>query len=873
MKAKENELWEAGLNDRQVEESRAKHGSNELTPPKRPSMWKLYLEKFQDPVIRILLVAALLSFVVAFVEGEFAETIGIVCAILLATGIGFYFEYDAARKFDVLNALGSEAMVKVVRNGQVCEVARKELVVGDVILLETGDEIPADAELLKSESLQVNESNLTGEPVTRKSADKADFDENAPYATNRLMRSTTIVEGSATARVVAVGDHTEIGKVAREATVLTGEKTPLNKQLDRLAGFISKIGYTVAFLTFTIFTVHGLMEYVPTVTTWGSREYLHVFRLVLENFMMAVTLIVMAVPEGLPMAVTLSLALNMRRMLKTNNLVRKMHACETMGAITVICTDKTGTLTQSRMTVSQMLMKDEHADLLSEAIACNTTAFLNEARTEGLGNPTEVALLLWMQGRGADYMALRERAGEIARLPFSSERKYMATIVDSAVLKRRVIYVKGAPEIVLGLCKGLTDEQVAAYQAQLKEWQMRAQRTLLMAYKEVAAGEEDCADLVQAGGLTLAGLAAISDPVRPEVPHAVENCLKAGVQIKVVTGDSTGTAVEIARQIGLWKPSDDDRNCMKGVEFAALSDEEALKRIKDLKVMSRARPLDKQRLVKLLQSQGEVVAVTGDGTNDAPALNFAQVGLSMGSGTSVAKEASDITLLDDSFRSIVTAVMWGRSLYKNIQRFVMFQLTINFTALLVVLIGAFSGTALPLTVTQMLWVNIIMDTFAALALASLPADPKVMNEKPRPVSQFIITRPIWTSIVGYGTVFVLVLLAMLWFPQYVPGEGTYELTIFFTFFVLLQFWNLLNAKTFSTTDSAFRGLGKCTGVLTVLALILLGQWLIVQFGGAVFRTVPLSLQDWGLVLGMTSMVLWIGEIGRLFKRLMRVKKA
>ena len=463
--------------------------------------------------------------------------------------------------------------------------------------------------------------------------------------------------------------------------------------------------------------------------------------------------------------------------------------------------------------------------------------------------------------------------GEIARLPFSSERKYMATIVDSAVLKRRVIYVKGAPEIVLGLCKGLTDEQVAAYQAQLKEWQMRAQRTLLMAYKEVAAGEEDCADLVQAGGLTLVGLAAISDPVRPEVPHAVENCLKAGVQIKVVTGDSTGTAVEIARQIGLWKPSDDDRNCMKGVEFAALSDEEALKRIKDLKVMSRARPLDKQRLVKLLQSQGEVVAVTGDGTNDAPALNFAQVGLSMGSGTSVAKEASDITLLDDSFRSIVTAVMWGRSLYKNIQRFVMFQLTINFTALLVVLIGAFSGTALPLTVTQMLWVNIIMDTFAALALASLPADPKVMNEKPRPVSQFIITRPIWTSIVGYGTVFVLVLLAMLWFPQYVPGEGTYELTIFFTFFVLLQFWNLLNAKTFSTTDSAFRGLGKCTGVLTVLALILLGQWLIVQFGGAVFRTVPLSLQDWGLVLGMTSMVLWIGEIGRLFKRLMRVKKA
>ena len=872
MNTKESDFLQTGLNDQQIEESRSQHGNNELTPPKRPSMWKLYLEKFQDPVIRILLVAALLSFVVAFVENEFAETIGIVCAILLATGIGFYFEYDAARKFDVLNALGSEALVKVVRNGQVCEIPRKDLVVGDVILLETGDEIPADAELLQSESLQVNESNLTGEPVTRKSTDSKDFDKNAPYATNRLMRGTTIVEGNAIAKVIAVGDHTEIGKVAREATVLTGEKTPLNKQLDRLAGFISKIGYTVAFLTFTIFTIHGLMEYIPTVGQWGGKEYFHVFHLVLNNFMMAVTLIVMAVPEGLPMAVTLSLALNMRRMLKTNNLVRKMHACETMGAITVICTDKTGTLTQNRMTVSQMLMKKEDTDLLCEAIACNTSAFLNEDRTEGLGNPTEVALLLWMQAQGADYMAVREHAAEIARLPFSSERKYMATIVQSSTLKQKVIFVKGAPEIMLTLCKGLTDAQTAAYQAQLKDWQAHAQRTLLLAYKEVPEGvEEDCAALVQAGGLTLVGLAAISDPVRPEVPQAVRNCLKAGVQIKVVTGDSTGTAVEIARQIGLWEETDTEQNCMKGIDFEALSDEEALQRIKGLKVMSRARPLDKQRLVKLLQSQGEVVAVTGDGTNDAPALNFAQVGLSMGSGTSVAKEASDITLLDDSFRSIVTAVMWGRSLYKNIQRFVMFQLTINFTALLVVLIGAFMGTALPLTVTQMLWVNIIMDTFAAMALASLPADPNVMNEKPRPVNQFIITRPIWTSIIGYGSAFVVVLLALLFHAERAGSMSGWELTMFFTFFVLLQFWNLLNAKTFSTTDSAFAHIGKCRGVLIVLALILLGQWLIVQFGGPVFRTQPLSLTDWGILLGTSSIVLWLGEIGRFIKRISRKK--
>lgn len=870
MSEQEKDLLSSGLTAREVEESRAKYGTNELTPPVRPSMWRLYLEKFQDPVIRILLVAALLSFIVAFVEQDFAETIGIVCAILLATGIGFYFEYDAAKKFDVLNALGSESMVRVVRDGTVVEVPRKDLVVGDVILLDTGDEVPADAELLQAETLQINESNLTGEPVVRKSTNPKDFDEKAPYATNHLMRSTTIVEGRAVARVIAVGDHTEIGKVAREATVLTGEKTPLNKQLDRLAHMISIVGYTVAVLTFLIFTVHELMILWPNVTVWDKAAYFEVFKIVLNNFMMAVTLIVMAVPEGLPMAVTLSLALNMRRMLKTNNLVRKMHACETMGAITVICTDKTGTLTQNKMTVSEMVENGAETAMLEESLACNTTAFLNEERTQGLGNPTEVALLLWLQAHDKDYIGLRNAAPEIVRLPFSSERKMMATVVDSAVCNRRVIYVKGAPEIVLNLCAGLTDEERADYQRRLKDWQMHAQRTLAMAYKVISVTEHtDCEALLQAGGLTLLGVAAISDPVREEVPPAVKSCLKAGVKIKVVTGDSSGTAIEIARQIGLWNENDDERNYMRGADFAALSDEEALERIKDLKVMSRARPLDKQRLVKLLQQQNEVVAVTGDGTNDAPALNFAQVGLSMGSGTSVAKEASDITLLDDSFRSIVTAVMWGRSLYKNIQRFVMFQLTINFTALLTVLIGAFIGTTLPLTVTQMLWVNIIMDTFAALALASLPADPAVMNERPRPVSQFIITRPIWGSIIGYGSAFVIALLAfMLYFGE--DGELTInQLTIFFTFFVMLQFWNLLNAKAYSSHKSAFCGLARCYGVLMVLVFIIVGQWLIVQFGGRVFRTVPLSWNDWLLVIAASSLVLWVGEFLRAVQRIRR----
>lgn len=874
MDTTEFDFWNAGLTAQQAKESRKLHGANELTPPARPAVWKLYLEKFQDPVIRILLIAALLSFIVAFVEQDFAETIGIVCAILLATGIGFYFEYDAARKFDILNALGSESQIKVIREKAVRELPRKELVKGDVILLDSGEEIPADAELLKADGLQVNESTLTGEPMVHKSTNPKEFDENAPYPTNHLMRGTTILEGSAVARIIAVGDHTEIGKVARESSIQPDEQTPLNKQLNKLAGLINKIGYSVAILAFLIFTIRDLIHFVPEVTVWDNMDYLHVFKLVLNNFMMAVTLIVMAVPEGLPMAVTLSLALNMRRMLQTNNLVRKMHACETMGAITTICTDKTGTLTQNRMTVSQMLNFHEDTRRIAEAIACNTTAHLDEKQTGGAGNPTEIALLLWSKENGSDYIETRKANKVVARLPFSSERKYMATIVTSDTSGRPTLYIKGAPEILLDLCSGLSDEQVKEIQEQLSDWQHHAQRTLLIACKELTGTTQaqDCAQAVQTGGLRLLALAAISDPIRQEVPSAIESCRQAGVKVKIVTGDSTGTVIEIARQIGLWTKEDGDKNCIRGVDFAKLTDEEALERLGDIKVMSRARPLDKQRLVRLLQKEGEVVAVTGDGTNDAPALNYAQVGLSMGSGTSVAKEASDITLLDDSFSSIVTAVMWGRSLYRNIQRFVMFQLTINFTALLVVLIGAFLGTDLPLTVTQMLWVNIIMDTFAALALASLPAEPKVMEDKPRPAGQFILTRPIRNFILCYGTAFVITLLAILLRATHTGGNlNTLELTVFFTFFVMLQCWNLLNVKAFPTLSSAFCHLHKCYGLLSVLALILIGQFLIVQFGGAVFRTVPLSPMQWCLIIACSSATLWIGECVRFIKKL-RTKK-
>lgn len=891
MTAKKNDYYHGGLTDEEVRISREKYGINLLTPPKRPSLWKLYLEKFEDPVVRVLLVAAFFSLLISVVENEYAETIGIIAAILLATGIGFFFEYDANKKFDLLNAVNEETLVKVIRKGRVQEIPRKDVVVGDTIVLETGEEIPADGELLDAISLQVNESNLTGEPVISKTTVEADFDEEATYASNRVLRGTTVVDGHGTMRVLCVGDNTEIGQVARQSTEQSTEPTPLNIQLTKLANLIGKIGFSVAGLAFAIFFIKDVLLVFQFSTFHTFADWLPALKATLQYFMMAVTLIVVAVPEGLPMSVTLSLALNMRRMLSTNNLVRKMHACETMGAITVICTDKTGTLTQNLMQVYEpsfyglkdggKIGDDDISKLVVEGISTNSTAFLEEMaeseKPKGVGNPTEVALLLWLNAQDRDYLAIREGASVIDQLTFSTERKFMATLVKSPLMNKKVLYVKGAPEIVLGKCKEVildgkkadAKEYRPTVEAQLLGYQNMAMRTLGFAYKIVDDTDtRDCVDLVAGHDLSFLGVVAISDPIRPDVPDAVLKCQSAGIDIKIVTGDTPGTATEIARQIGLWKPEDTEHNRITGVAFAGLTDEEALNRIMDLKIMSRARPTDKQRLVQLLQQKGAVVAVTGDGTNDAPALNHAQVGLSMGTGTSVAKEASDITLLDDSFNSIGTAVMWGRSLYKNIQRFIVFQLTINFVALLIVLLGSLVGTELPLTVTQMLWVNLIMDTFAALALASIPPSETVMKEKPRSSSDFIISKAMRLSIFGVGTIFLIILMGMLyWFE---PAEGDIsirQLTIFFTFFVMLQFWNLFNARVFGTTDSAFKGISKSYGMELIVLAILGGQFLIVQFGGAVFRTEPLDLITWVIIIASTSLVLWIGEAIRFIRRL------
>ena len=911
----DNRLSIAGLTDAQVAESRSRNGANVLTPALKESLWSQFLGKFKDPIILILLVALGLSFAVACVhyftgqEGAnvFLEPVGIAFAVLLATCVGFAFEVSANKKFDVLNQVNDDTQVKVIRNGHIGQIARKDVVVGDIVVLETGEEVPADGRLLEAVSLQINESTLTGEPLAAKTTVEADFDPEATYPSDRVMKGTTVVDGHGLMVVTEVGDATEYGKVYEGSQIENTVKTPLSLQLERLAGWITTASYILA----SVIVAARLGMYFHGLERFDWLDFGGYF---LNTCMIAVTVIVVAVPEGLPMSVTLSLALSMKRMLAAHNLVRKMHACETMGAATVICTDKTGTLTQNRMKVyrtdfyalpDQSLAEDEASRLIREGIAANSTAFLDlsdPAAAKPLGNPTEGALLLWLHDQGIDYAPLREKAAVREQLTFSTERKYMATVVDSGFSDERIVYVKGAPEIVFGLCRYvLTPDGPApaeAFRAQLEKellgYQNQAMRTLGFAYRPIDQdtvcfedGRLVCSDLV------FLGIAAISDPVRKEVPEAVKACLDAGIQVKIVTGDTPATAREIGRQIGLWTPADNDRNQLTGTEFAEMSDELLSDRVLDLKILSRARPMDKARLVRLLQQKGQVVAVTGDGTNDAPALNAAQVGLSMGDGTSVAKEASAITILDNSFLSIARAVMWGRSLYRNIQKFILFQMTINVAACLIVLIGSFLGTESPLTVTQMLWVNLIMDTFAALALASLPPDERVMRDRPRKTTDYIITRKMGAFILGTGLFFVVLLFGFLQYLKHTDltrlsafsltgfvsdffnfhevkqGLSAYELSLFFTFFVLLQFWNMFNAKAFGTHRSAFAGLWKSRGFLLVLLAILGGQYLIVTFGGPLFNVMPLAWSDWGILLLVTSLVVWAGELLRWIDRLRR----
>lgn len=894
-----------GLSAQEVEASRKEHGENVLTPPAKKPIWLQFLDKFKDPLIIILIFAGVLSIGISFYEylglghgaAVFFEPGGIFVAILLATGLSFYFEYQADKEFAILNQVNDDEPVEVIRQSNITEVPRRNIVVGDIVVLNTGEEVPADGELLESIQLSVDESSLTGEPMCPKTTDESLFDKDATFASNHVMKGTKVMEGHGIMRVTAIGDATEQGKVFEAVQIDNSVRTPLDEQLDRLGKWVAKMSYVVG-----VGIIVGRILIYFFSPSYQGFDLMPFIAYVLQTLMIAVTLVVVSVPEGLPMAVTLSLAYSMRRMLKTNNLVRKMHACETMGATTVICTDKTGTLTQNQMRVddAQFYGVAPDSSAVTEGIAVNSTAqldFTDPEHPRVLGNPTEGALLLWLNSHAIDYRKVREEAEVTEQLPFTTERKYMATVVKSALMPgKRIIYVKGAPEIVFSLCKTAGEGATGgSIEKQLLEYQNRAMRTLGFAFDILDENEVAIADgKVAAEHLHFIGIAAIADPVRADVPAAVKECIDAGISIKIVTGDTPATAREIGRQIGLWTDTDTDNNIITGPEFAALTDEEVMNRVLDLKIIARARPMDKKRLVESLQKKGQVVAVTGDGTNDAPALKAAQVGLSMGDGTSVAKEASDITIVDNSFASIGKAVMWGRSLYQNIQRFLLFQLTVNVTACLIVLIGAFMGTESPLTVTQMLWINLIMDTFAAMALASLPPSESVMADKPRNREAFILNRPMLSEIFGVGGFFFVMLFFFLLvfkhadvqsltdmvsinYQALFAGIGTlsfwtegnlseYELTLLFTIFVMTHFFYLFNARAFETHRSALHFKG-CRGLLYISGIIIVGQIIMVETPvlQQFFNVIGLSLQDWIIIIIGSSFVLWIREAWHLVR--------
>ncbi|MBO4851262.1 MAG: calcium-translocating P-type ATPase, PMCA-type [Prevotella sp.] len=934
----------SGLNDAEVLESRRLHGTNVLTPPQKETLWDRlrstanhwimrvmavlvvlslvaaailswqggaapwmmpamllvssllillvgFFGAFHDPLFRILITAFVLSMGISIYEYEwrdagpsvFFEPVGIIVALLLATGVSFFLERRNEKTFQSLNEVDDDTPVKVVRNDNVCQVPRRDIVVGDIVILEAGEEVPADCELLEALQLNVDESSLTGEPHAHKTTVEAHFDLEATYPSNHILKGTMLLEGYCTARVLRVGDATESGKVFEAAQVKEGNPTPLNRKLDALALIVTRISYLVALLI----VIGRMFMYATSSDTPGLGDtdgWLSLLSYFLQTIMVAVTLIVVAVPEGLPMSVTLSLAFSMRQLMREQTLPRTMHSCETMGAASVICTDKTGTLTQNQMQVAETLLFEHDDAFVAEMVAANSTAnldFSDKHAPKAIGNPTEGALLLWLLGRDVDYRELREKMKVTNRLPFSTENKYMATVAFSPSRGCPVLFVKGAPEIILSMCDLSPAERTACEHA-LTSGQGRGMRTLALAWADTPSPDVFDGGRLHVEHLHLAGVFSISDPVRPTVPKAIHSCLDAGIDVKIVTGDTSGTAKEIGRQTGLWTEADNDSNLMTGTQFSAMSDAELKNRLSSLKILSRARPKDKERLVRLLRKQGQVVAVTGDGTNDAPALNAADVGLSMGDGTAVAKEASDMTILDNSFSTIANAVMWGRSLYKNIQRFIMYQMTINVAACLIVLVGAFTGTESPLTVTQMLWVNLIMDTFAAIALASLPPSPAVMAEKPRNVTSSIITPGMAYNIFGMGGLFTLLLLLLLFAMQHADitstwdlfhfqykhhnGLNDYEKSMFFTIFVMLQYWNIFNAKAFMSGQSAFSHLKTCRGFLLIVLVIIVGQIIIVEIGGKMFNVTHLALRDWLVIILGTSPVLWVVEAARMLSK-------
>jgi len=821
-----------GLSSAQIQEMQNRFGKNELTPPPRLPLWKLYLKNFEDPIIRILLVAVIISALVAALEGSgLLDTIGIALAVILATTIAFLTEYKSNREFDALNAMCDDTGIKVIRDGQARTIRMRDVVVGDIILLEAGDAVPADGILVHEAHFEADESAFTGEnePVRKNSEDT-------------LLKGTWVTAGRGTMIATAVGDATRMGEIA--ASITRGERpeTPLQVKLRVLAGQISRFGYAMAGLIVISLLAKGIVTGLPT-------DPLELVRFLLDIAIFAVIIIVVSVPEGLPVSVTVSLALTMRKMTRAYSLVRRMIACETIGSVTTICTDKTGTLTRNLMEVvaSSILTPeyenktpDDPAGWVTLNAGVNSTAELEPREGEliTVGNSTEGALLRWLSRAGIDYHQIRRAYFPISQALFDSRRKEMRTVIS--IEGRYYLLVKGAPEVVAASCSSAPDL------TPVKNLAGRAMRTLAFAHAETGSPEDSTPTLIWDGYV------GIRDEIRSDVPSAVATCRSAGISIAMVTGDSPETAAAIAKETGILT----NGTVITGPEFRDLSPEKQQALAPQIEVMARSAPHDKLLLVKALQANGEVVAVTGDGTNDAPALRSADVGLAMGiAGTEVAREASDIILLDDSFPTIERAVWWGRALFENIQRFLMFQLTINISAAFLSFIAPLLGYPAPFSVIQLLWINIIMDSLAALALCSESPHPALMEKKPIPRTSSVLTPYMIRAILCTAFVYIIVGIGGIIFGLPYMNSPAEQATAFFTGFVLAQVWNGINCRGINGIMPSFiRG---NPAFFVIMGSIILIQFLIVQFGGAVFGTVPLSVFQWIVLLLGTLPVLLI----------------
>lgn len=857
---------EKGLNPEQVEKSRSTYGTNSFVRQSHESLAKRIWDASTEPMLVMLIFAAIITLAVNitryFTGGEynFLECVGIFAAIALSVVITIITEGKSAKAFEALNKINEDTLIKVIRNGEPQLITQKEIVVGDIIMIETGDKIVADGRLFSSNDLSVDESALTGESLPVKKDAEFVCQKSTPVAerANMLYSGCFVSAGNGQMLVTGVGNDTEFGQIAQELSSIEKTTTPLQEKLDKLGKQITVLGASAAAIVFAIEVLQFVMNGQLNLDT------------VSDAFITSIVLIVAAVPEGLPTIVAVSLALNIIKMSKENALVKKMIACETIGCVNIICSDKTGTLTENRMTVQKIYTGGELIDpeqlkdeMLLKNYCINSNANISEedGSWSFIGNPTEGSLLAAAAKAGVDYQELRHAADIVRVFPFSSQNKDMSTIVREN--GKEILYVKGNPEKIISLCTGISEEEKEKNFHLMEEFQNKAGRLLAFAHKELEGQYNDEEQDEVEQGLIYDGFVVISDPLSPDVYKSIRNCRSAGIEVKMLTGDNIRTARAIANELHML---DDDHIAVEAADIEKLTDEELKEALKKIQVIARSTPLVKMRVVKLLKEQGNVVAVTGDGINDAPAIKHADVGIAMGiAGTDVTKEASDMVLLDDSFSTIIKAVQWGRGIYENFKRFIQFQLTVNVSSVVVVICSILAGFSAPFTALELLWINIIMDGPPALTLGLEPIRPDLLKHKPTRRNENIISKKMLLRIFVNG-IFISVIFMLQHFKNFLGAVPEEEATVLFTLFVLFQLFNAFNCRELDDTPM-FKNLLKNKLMLGVFLLVLILQGIITQFGAAVFETVPLSAAMWGKMLLTAFTVIILNEGIKAVKRL------